>query len=376
MIQELNSSTLEYTSLVSREYRNKEGQFFSSYTQVKQCIKLVQEHLEFENLNILEPSAGTGQFVDVLQNTIINCNLTVVEKDTILCKYLRKDHPELNIISGDFLKYESEIKYDLIIGNPPYVELSEYKDVKYTSTCINGRYNIYALFIEHAIKLLNDKGILCFILPPSLMSGPTFDKIRNYIKQYCNILNIVKLENFNSEVSQDVNIYVFQKSTDINLNFVMRECFTLDKENNEEECVLLKSLFTVSTGSIVWNQVKDQLTNEKKIKLIYSSDVGNINSKNFTIDDVKKPYVETNKKPVNLPAIFMTRNKKPRHELVEEFNESLIGENHVNIILGKLEDLRLLDKYLSSQKCKDYISSNSNTLNFSKTQLENIPISL
>lgn len=69
-------------------------------------------------------------------------------------------------------------KFDCIIGNPPYVEskgmnLNEFKTLKCG--------NLYAYTIERAYNILNENGILSFIVPLPLVSTPRMEPIRNYM---------------------------------------------------------------------------------------------------------------------------------------------------------------------------------------------------
>jgi hypothetical protein len=373
---------------MSRNYRDKNGQFFTSYSQIKFCLSELEKYTTLEYKRILEPSCGTGQFIDLLLN-YPDSSLVCIEKDKSLYLELiktykyRYESTKLEIINMDFLKYDKD-GFDIIIGNPPYVELNDYDKLEYKSSNITGRYNIYGIFVEHAIKLLRNNGLLCFILPPSLMTAPSFQNLRKYIKSECNIKNIIKLDNFNSEVSQDVNIYIFQKVIKQALNNDYTSVygnllFSTNKTEQKQSYTILSDHAKVVTGNIVWNQVKSDLEDDKSdqnIRLIYSNDVGHINDSTYYINknDQKKKYVNTKKLPVKLPAIFITRSKNPKHELVEHYDEPLIAENHVNVIQSDLAHLKLLDEYLKSNQCIKYIKENTGTINFSKTQLENLPI--
>ena len=385
---EYNELSIRYSLEKPRHHRDTHGQFFTSYSQVEECLQILPKFKKGE-IRILEPSCGTGQFLDRLKARYDGSTLVAVEKDkdivdqlNILDKGVLVD---LTLLNMDFLQFRPEEKFDLIIGNPPYVELSDYAEVDYKSPCVRGRYNIYGLFIEHAMKLLKPKGLICFILPPALMSAPSFQLLRDHIKSQCNIRKILSLKNFSSEVSQDVNIYVFQKVSTAKLNdhhttfYGGKLLFSTEKKARTEAHTPLSDHATVVTGSVVWNQVKKHVYDSRDdesglTRLVYAVDVGNIGVGEFADSKVRKPYVKTKKSPVELPAIFVTRSKTLRHELVEEFDEPLIAENHVNVIQGELEELRMLDQYLGSERCSEYIKENAGTLNFSKTQLENLPI--
>lgn len=78
--------------------------------------------------------------------------------------------------SYDFVakKPDSETQYDIIIGNPPYVEDSK------SDSCPEKKYgNIYANVLENAAKHLKPGGVLGFVIPLSYVSTPRMRKIRD-----------------------------------------------------------------------------------------------------------------------------------------------------------------------------------------------------
>ncbi|TAG84924.1 MAG: restriction endonuclease subunit M, partial [Bacteroidetes bacterium] len=86
--------------------------------------------------------------------------------------------------------------FDLIVGNPPYVDIKMIKNhfVKYyfkTYETATNRINLYAIFIEKVLSLLSNKGILSFIIPNSILVNSSYLKIRE--KLYQGIEKIIKL---------------------------------------------------------------------------------------------------------------------------------------------------------------------------------------
>ena len=64
-------------------------------------------------------------------------------------------------------------RYDVIVGNPPYVE-----DVKSESVPPQKYGNIYANVLEHAAMHLKENGVLGFVIPLSYVATPRMKKIR------------------------------------------------------------------------------------------------------------------------------------------------------------------------------------------------------
>ena len=76
----------------------------------------------------------------------------------------------------DYVEYKPKIekKYDIIIGNPPYVE-----DAKSESIPEKKYGNIYANVLENAALQLKPGGALGFVIPLSYISTPRMKKIRD-----------------------------------------------------------------------------------------------------------------------------------------------------------------------------------------------------
>lgn len=77
--------------------------------------------------------------------------------------------------------------FDAVIGNPPYLFITELDDMqkKYffgKYECAEYRFDVYGLFMEMAIReLLCDSGYLSFIIPHTLLSNDSFEKLRKKV---------------------------------------------------------------------------------------------------------------------------------------------------------------------------------------------------
>ncbi|SCG82622.1 hypothetical protein DW1_1023 [Proteiniborus sp. DW1] len=239
-----------YEYIVSRKIdrREKYGIYYTPEWIVKHMVdKSVNEVLKKRNrlkdIRILEPACGCGVFllylfdalyelylkrtkycsIDICKN-IIRDNLYGVDIDPNaieICKYLllikvliktgKAMKLEFNLFDDDFL-VSSSINgegYDLIIGNPPYLEnrgLNKYFDKEFLkrnfATAI-GRFDIYSLFIEKSISLLNKDGSLNFVVPGNLLYNNNFAPIRRFILDNSSIISIT---NLGEGIFQDVGM--------------------------------------------------------------------------------------------------------------------------------------------------------------------------
>jgi adenine-specific DNA-methyltransferase len=114
---------------------------------------------------VLDTGCGRGVFLQALRERGYR-NIYGIEVDEELFRYCRERFE--NVILGDFLCYEFERAFDLIVGNPPYVHFSHLpkplaervKEITKT-----GEGDIYYAFILRAISLLKKGGELIYIVP-------------------------------------------------------------------------------------------------------------------------------------------------------------------------------------------------------------------
>ncbi len=137
------------------------------------------------------------------------------------------------------------------------------------------------------MKELNDKGILSFVLPKNFLNCNYYNKLRKYI---CENFKIISVKDYSNEkyieTGQDTIVLIIQKKKKsvINIKYVLKfggntifntkEGIKKLKEYYKDATTLKNMNFEVKVGNVVWNQVKDKLTeDESKTRLVYSSDI-------------------------------------------------------------------------------------------------------
>ena len=167
------------------------------YTRQDICFSIVKnlpDAKDYTELNILEPSVGVGNFLPTLiqkYSSVPKVNIDVVDINAVSIDVLKElvgkinipDNVHINYIKADFLLYEFDKRYDIIVGNPPYKKLTKEKELlsKYKSNIHNkDTNNIFSFFIEKAMRIGN---IVSLIVPKSLINAPEFNLTRSLMKE-------------------------------------------------------------------------------------------------------------------------------------------------------------------------------------------------
>jgi adenine-specific DNA-methyltransferase len=164
-------------------------------------VKHIHENYIYNNqISVLEPSCGDGRFIESISNSklrdkiksisLIDISRNELNKALIVAKSIGIQYiEELNI---DFLEYQKQTqdKFSLIIGNPPYIKKTYLKDNQialsqelYDNNGLknNNVKNIWPSFLLSSLNLLSDDGVLCFVLPGEFLQVNYTEEIRNYL---------------------------------------------------------------------------------------------------------------------------------------------------------------------------------------------------
>jgi len=395
--------TLKVTKILTKQEKKDYGIFITPKSIISTLFSTLITHLEnnIDNIKrILEPSCGTCEIInycDELLNQVEIDGIELNDKIYGLIKDLTFKN-KVNILNIDFIKYKTEKLYDLIIGNPPYFVCKKNDiPVKYQEY-INGRPNIFGIFILHSLSLLKPGGMLALIIPNSFLNSLYYSNIRNYIKQTCTIVKIDDYSSLNDFIDTDQATFglVLQKnivqqipvecnySMLFNGNYIFTNDSTRLKEIFENSTTIAKMGLAVRTGQIVWNQVKDELTdNEEDTILIYNSNISKDNK--FEIKDFKN---EEKKQYINRdgridPVLVVNRGNgnsdyKLNYAIIK--TGPFLIENHLNEIYSpkKMKQNDLLELYgkiiksFENPKTKKFIEIFLGNNSLSKTELETI----
>jgi len=340
--------SVELTKKLSKDEKKQDGIFFTPPKTIYENLDHLKPYLS-KIQKVLEPSCGSCEYLLKLKELYPKLNLTGIEYNDEIFKSIEKlSSGNLTLLHEDFLSYNSQEKYDLIIGNPPYYVMKK-KDVKSKYyKYFDGRPNIFILFIIKSLELLKEGGLLSFVLPKNFLNCLYYDKTRAYINDKCSIIDIYDCETDYIDTKQETIILIIKKTT-VQSHQKANQKYILNKgdytifgtpesikeiQNLYEGAKTMNELgLKISVGNVVWNQCKKILTDDsKETLLIYSSYIKNNQLKIAKHgSQEKKNYIK--KKGERGPLLVLNRGYgKGKYSfdycLIEIDNEYLI-ENHL-----------------------------------------------
>jgi len=220
------------------------GQYFTKPQIVNRLVELLLSYKDYKHgIKILEPSFGTGNFIEALKTkgftSISGCEID----------------PQLTANSSDFFDLSLGEKFDLVIGNPPFtkynVKESYYHAEKYvgrkvspqeylTTTLIKrGRTQVENAFVLKSIKHVKDQeSSIGFVLPISFFIKGKNTEIKEEIVR--NFSTVIVYQNdkkwFDEQIPCCFTIFTNIKQ------FEGKAILLYENEENVEEILDIQSL--------------------------------------------------------------------------------------------------------------------------------------
>ena len=139
---------------------------------------------------LLDPGCGSGAFIQGVIRWSARTGLplpriTGIDSDPVLLREAKNRigaFPQVALVNADFLTPRQD-RFEYIIGNPPYVaitglSLSERERYRKAYSTAVGRFDLYLLFFEQALKLLQPNGRLVFVTPEKFLYVQSAERLR------------------------------------------------------------------------------------------------------------------------------------------------------------------------------------------------------
>lgn len=349
-----------------------------------QILKIIVERyikeLSKKNFNKEEIKKGLetdiyGVEIDKLHfdNCIQNLNL-LVEKYNI-------KNVNWNIYNENSLGKKWELKFDFIIGNPPYIayrdlnsNIREFLKNNYLS-CKKGRFDYCYSFIEDGINSLNEKGKFAYIIPNSIFKNVFGQELRNFLFPFVTKIVDFKSKRLFKNALTTTAFLICEKNKKRNFKYLQY----INKETNERT-KLFKENFK-NNKWIFFENFDDYNLNLKKFGDYFKAAMGvaTLHNKTFVIkniisDDEKYIYLSDDYK---IEKAILKNGASPLGLKKQKKEYIIFPYKYINNKLKRFteEEIESLYpealKYLKGQKTlllKRTLEKNINWFEYGKTQ--------
>ena len=421
MLEKIIEKTNQYIEAMPKKERKKYGQFFTSMETARYMADLFTIPKQ-KTITVLDAGAGSGilacamverlETVEEIKEICVTCyetdenvlplleenllyvqnkstkkvDIKIVTENYITSQYLDFNH----MLGGD----EEPQKYDLVIGNPPYMKISKAapEATAMPSVCY-GAPNMYFLFASMSLFNLKNNAEMVYIIPRSWTSGAYFKRFREYFLSEGKLVHIHLFGSRNKvfdkeEVLQETIIVKIRKTkiqpetvtiTSTNTNKDFNQCTTLVVTydivvsgdelyvylvTNEEEVSVLKKLHQ-------WNKTLPEIGLKMKTGL--------------TVDFRNRDILRNTEEEGAVPLFYSQHIKEgevhfpiqKEHEYVVTDQKGLMQDNHnylfVKRFTAKEESRRLQCGVYLAKNFPQYSKiSTQNKINFIDGLLTNM----
>ena len=381
----LTISALGRIAELCNSKRTENAAYFTNKSLITEIIKNLPI-VEKEEVSILEPSVGVGNFIPLIlrkfEDKNINLDLIDINPDSLeiakllISKLKVSNSVNINYINADFLLFNFEKKYDFVIGNPPFskttVNPTLLKD--YKKDVVNDETNnLCSFFLEKSIKISN---YVAMVFPKFLLNTPEFAKSRAYLKNKsvdCIIdfgekgfkgvlvetiaifINNISIPNKTKVISVTKHIEIEQKqkyifSDDLPYWIIYRNSF-FDSIYNK----LSFNEFSVFRDRQITNSKLNAKEGIRVIKSRNINDAGteilNISGYDSFIEDSKISELSV-AKYLNADNVFLTPNMTYNPRVIRKPKNCLVNGS-VAILIPK-ENIKITDEQLLYFSTKEY----------------------
>ncbi len=180
-------------------------------------VDINEESIEIAKLSLWLRTAKQGRKLSNLSNNI-KCGNSIIDDPTIAgdkAFHWQNEFPEVFAKGG----------FDVVIGNPPYVDIKALPKSLVTSLfkiykTADNRINLFSIFIERSLTLLKSNGKFSFIIPSALLTQESYKPIRTELLSKTQIDSIIRLPNESfgggaGEVKVDTIIFTSTLTTEV-----------------------------------------------------------------------------------------------------------------------------------------------------------------
>ena len=162
-----------YAAAVSTVHRKRFAQFFTPQPLARLMVEMATPRV---GERVLDPAVGTGVFVQAVAEAQVSAHITALDVDPVVLSAFRACTQRAmcaETIQADFLAWNDTRRFDVVIGNPPYLKYQHFECSEELRDRLRGALgitvsrlsNLYLLFILEGYRRLVPGGRLVFVVP-------------------------------------------------------------------------------------------------------------------------------------------------------------------------------------------------------------------
>jgi predicted RNA methylase len=192
--------------------RSTQDAHYTSQTVIDGIYKGL-ERVGFTGGQVLEPSAGIGNFIGIMPASMrANSNFTCIELDQLTVRIGRKLYPSANYINDGLQDVVvPPNNFDAVVGNPPFGSQSLF-DPDHRELA---GFSIHNYFLAKSVDALREGGVAAFVVSRYFLDAND-SKAREHIADQAHFLGAIRLPNTafkqNALTEVTTDIVFFQKA--------------------------------------------------------------------------------------------------------------------------------------------------------------------
>lgn len=204
--------------------------------------------------NILDPSAGMGEFSSAFNFFYPKTQMMNFEKDLLTGKILShlKENDKVQISGFETIESRYKNHFDAIASNIPFGEMSVF-DAEFMKTDRLHRdatRTIHNYFFVKGVETLREGGIMAFITSQGVFNSPSNHAVREWLFNNANLVSAIRLPN---------NLFTDHAGTDVGSDLIVLQKNTAKQmlTRNEEQLLTINT----STSGMTTNSYFDNFLN-------------------------------------------------------------------------------------------------------------------
>ena len=293
-----------------------QGADLSTMTEKKKSdtLDMFEDMADVLRLDLRKLLAKYYECTDHKEKKVLRKQITDNVKQQLVEQGITVKFGDLDLAGNDqfflwhtwFYDVFSQGGFDIVIGNPPYNEISNKEDKRLFQSIfkdvLSKHYDLYLFFYKIGIDLLKDKGTLSYITPHTFTWYPQFSALRQYIYDNTTIISITdRIKSIFDSAVVDNSIAFLRKgfaevcSQFLNMQYVNKElkindCISQYRKDFDssrfdynglinqgklkrlsKDCVLLGDITNSSQGITVYAKVQGEKINYFRDSVVSSN---------------------------------------------------------------------------------------------------------